>query len=390
MLFTNLRYYKAGILFPIFTYLLYQMKQRVWVGALDWGLGHATRCIPVIDYLLSRDIEVSLGGAGESLQLLRDAYPKLPTLALPAYKVAYSQHGRQLQKIGTQIPRLLQVIRKERQALAKWVHTHAIDGIISDNRYGCWHPQVATVFICHQLSPRLPRHLAIFHPALSWVHQHFLRRFDEVWVPDFSGEASLSGALSLPTKSLSKLSHLGPLSRFYHYQSPQKEFSLKGLYGKRPEVLAVLSGPEPQRSILERILITQLQSQPGTHWIVQGKWGNTNLQTHGNCTLIPHMGTDDLYLAFTQASWVIARSGYSSLMDFSALELPRVLLVPTPGQTEQEYLAEKIQQNGIAMVASQKELDLGQVFSRKGRVKGFQNQDDSPDFSHIVDAWLAD
>ena len=366
------------------------MKQRVWVGALDWGLGHATRCMPIIDYLLSRDIEVSLGGAGESLQLLRDAYPKLAMLALPAYKVAYSEHGKQIQKIGTQVPRLLRVIRREKQALARWVQDHAIDGIISDNRYGCRHPKVDSVCICHQLSPRLPRHLGLFQSSLAQVHQHFLAKFDHIWIPDFLGEASLSGTLSLPVRSMDKLTHLGPLSRFYSFTPLQNEYSHKALRGKKPEVLAVLSGPEPQRSMLERVLIQQLQSLPGSHWIVRGKWGDLSIQTHGNSTLIPHMGTEDLYLALTQARWVLARSGYSSLMDFAALALPRVLLIPTPGQTEQEYLAHIIHQKGIARVASQAELDLSQILTESELLKGFEKKDYSPDFSHMVDAWLAD
>lgn len=376
-------------MFPIFTYLLPEMKHRVWVGALDWGLGHATRCIPVVDFLRNRGIEVFLGGAGESLELLRDTYPKLPALDLPAYKVAYSRQGKQLQKIGSQIPRLLQVIRREKQALARWIHTHAIEGIISDNRYGCWHPQIPSVFICHQLSPHLPRYLRVFQPTLAQVHQRFLSKFNDIWVPDFPGEASLSGNLSLPAKPLSKLSHLGPLSRFYPYQPTHNEFSFEELQGSKPDVLAVLSGPEPQRSMLEKELLQQLHSYPGTHWIVQGIWRDANIQAHGNCTLIPHMGTDDLYLALTQAQWVIARSGYSSLMDFSALGLTRVLLIPTPGQTEQEYLAEKIHQQGIAEVAKQERLDLSHILSGTSQPKGFQKQDNSHNFSHIVEAWLA-
>ncbi len=358
------------------------------VAPLDWGLGHATRCIPLIDHLRERGLQVYLGGAGDSLKLLKEAYPQLPFLELPAYKVSYSYNSRQTRKIGQQVPRLLRVIRQEHRTLKKWMKTHPLSGIISDNRYGCWQPELPSVFLCHQLSPQLPQSLSFFQYPLSRLHLRFAGNFQEIWIPDFPGEASLSGKMSRPVKDLPHMCHLGPLSRFYGYAPPNHDISMASLSGKKPYLLAVLSGPEPQRSLLEEMIRIQAQSLDKPCWIIQGKWESSSVQTKGNCTLIPHMHQHDLYLALQQAEWVLSRSGYSSLMDFSALGLKKVILVPTPGQTEQEYLAHRMKQKNLAHIALQSRLKLREILADPPLVKGFETSEKSPSFMSVVDEWL--
>ena len=358
------------------------------VAPLDWGLGHATRCIPLIDHLLGRGVQVYLGGAGDSLKLLKEAYPQLPSLELPAYKVSYSHNSQQIRKIGQQLPRLHRVIRQEHQTLKKWIKTHPLSGIISDNRYGCWHPKLPSVFLCHQLSPQLPRQLSLFQRALARLHLRFLAPFQEIWIPDYAGEASLSGKMSQTSKDLPFIKHLGPLSRFDGYVPPSDEISIEVLSGKKPYLLAVLSGPEPQRSLLEEMIRIQAQSLDKPCWIIQGKWESSSVQAKGNCTLIPHMHQHDLYLALQEAEWVLSRSGYSSLMDFSALGLKKVILVPTPGQTEQEYLAHRMKQKNVAHIALQSRLNLREIFADPPLAKGFETSHKSPSFMSIVDEWL--
>ncbi|TAE49891.1 MAG: hypothetical protein EAZ89_13315 [Bacteroidetes bacterium] len=342
-------------------------RPRVLVAPLDWGLGHASRCIPLIELLLRQPVQVVLGGAGDSLLLLRRRYPDLPFYELPAYDVRYPRHGGLVAAVLWQIPRLRRVIRKEHAVLEALAAEGQIDAVISDNRYGLWSAQIPSVCVCHQIAPLPPPWIAFLQPLVRRMHQRQLRRFREVWIPDREGEDALAG----------RLAHGFPLPDNYHFVGPLSRFAggaTAGVWSRAdlpeqvPEVAAVLSGPEPQRSMLEAAL---LRSLPQGSWIVQGLPAEQDLRLVQGIWLVPFLETADLRRLLCGVKRLIARPGYSSLMDFAALGIRNVTLIPTPGQTEQLYLAKWLSAQNIACYVNQPAINVQQLAAASGGGKGF-------------------
>ncbi|RYY83522.1 MAG: glycosyl transferase family 28, partial [Chitinophagaceae bacterium] len=320
----------------------------VLVAPLDWGLGHATRCIPIIQKLRARGFEVLLGGSGASGQLLRDAFPELPYHELPGHIVRYAKTGRGLLwKVGKQLPQLRNIVEAERQWLTTFLNNNRLDAVISDNRYGLHHSSLPSIFITHQLEIRTPFG-ALGRQLFRRFHYRLIQAFSACWVPD-SPHPSLAGSLSHP----SVLPHLPT-----RYIGPLSRFSAASAAGNKWMLAVLLSGPEPQRSIWEAQLLPQLALLNGPVLLLRGLPGsNERLPAPPNVTVLPHLPTAQLQEALSDASVLLARCGYSTVMDAAALR-KRSVLVPTPGQPEQEYLARHLTETGIALCYQQHELDL--------------------------------
>jgi len=319
-------------------------RKRILFAPLDWGLGHATRCIPLIHQELAAGNEVLLAATGRSAKLLEEAFPDLPVLDIPAYAVKYPHRGPFELHFIRQMPRLLFVIAKERQWLKHLLGKHHLDLVISDNRYGLTHPDVRCVMITHQLFPIVSGGL---QPFVHRMIHRYLRRFDAIWIPDHAGDDNLSGQLShgpceLPTE------FLGPLSRFQGHASDEP--SVPG-----PDVLVLLSGPEPQRTMLQEMLTSILSDHPREVWMVNGKPGESGRPGPGQVFQFAHLHDEALAGAVRSARVIICRSGYSTLMDLLALGR-KGILVPTPGQSEQEYLASRFAMNSGWPVVKQRDL----------------------------------
>ncbi|RMG20240.1 MAG: glycosyltransferase [Bacteroidetes bacterium] len=364
------------------------VPKHILLAPLEWGLGHATRCIPIIDLLLARGMQVSIGGDGRSLALLSGEYPQLRFFELPAYGVRYSRGGGQVWAMLRQLPHLLKVMRQEQQVLQRLVETAGIEAVISDNRYGLWHTAIPSVFVCHQLAVQLPKAMQYLQPLLHRLHLRYIQRFDTCWIPDLPGVPNLAGALAHRPPLPAGSRFVGPLSRFQAMQPPEK-FTFDALNGQEVELLAVLSGPEPQRSMLESMLLEQLRSLGRPCWIVQGRTEYQQLEQQGQVQLISYMNSQDLMLALKKARIVISRPGYSSLMDYAALGLRQVILIPTPGQTEQEYLGMRMQQAGTACCCSQASFHLPTAIKQLASMKGFRQLQASGLLEAAVDEWLS-
>lgn len=311
-----------------------KVNKSILIAPLNWGLGHATRCIPIIRELLrSPSITVILASDGRALQLLRQEFPNLTALELPAYQIHYRSTSM-IWNIAGQVPKILRAIYQEQQAIKQLVRDYKIDLIISDNRYGCYHPAVRSIFMTHQINLRIP-----FRP-LEYITNRFnylwLKKFETVWIPDYEGETNLAGNLSR-SAGLEEVVYLGALSRFKKKDIPIKY-----------DVIVVLSGPEPQRSILEQKIIEQTQGLPYQFLLVQGK---TEVQQHffikKNIEVRSFLNSVALNEAILASKIVVARSGYSTLMDLMVLG-KKAIFIPTPGQTEQEYLAATCQQINVS------------------------------------------
>lgn len=313
---------------------------RVLVSPLDWGLGHATRVIPLIRALLEEGCAVTLAASDASTSLLRAEFPNLVVLDIPGYRISYPQKGSQFfRKMAFQLPRILWAILREHLWLRAAMRAHRWDVVLSDNRYGLFHARAHTVILTHQVRIRTGRRLAdaLLRPLL-W---RMLSCFDAVWVPDMPDEPNLAGDLChgpMPAQ----VCHIGPLSRFAN----------AGTFGAT-RLLLLLSGPEPQRTIFESILRRELAGFAGEAVVVRGLPGSDRRQTDGNgVEWIDHLPARELQELVSGAGLVICRSGYSTVMDLMRLGRPAVL-VPTPGQGEQEYLARHLSASGLFPSLSQ-------------------------------------
>ena len=349
--------------------------------------------MPLIDFLLERGVNVIIGTSGSAQKFLLDAYPSLIHVNLPAYNVSYSSGSNQLFAIARQIPRLLHVIRKEHIELGKLVEVHQLDGVISDNRYGLWSSEIPSVFICHQLAIALPPSLSIFRKIIFNLHLNFIRKFIECWIPDVEGAYALSGGLSQKYSLPDNFYHIGILSRFLHKKTiidTDLPVELRNLAS--PFILAILSGPEPQRTILEKKLIKAADNTEKRILIVQGKPGQKSTSVTGikkNVVVIPFLQAAALAVLIQKSHVLISRPGYSSIMDYAALGLQKLILIPTPGQTEQELLGQELKRKNIAVVASQADFSLLQCLEEVESTRGFEANMYHFTFQSIVANYLS-
>ena len=319
-------------------------KKTILVASLHWGLGHATRCIPVINALLKNDFKVLIASDGIALQLLRKEFPNLESLELPSYHIKYPKNGSFLKwKILLNFPQIKKAIASEKKIVEQLVSDGKIQGIISDNRFGVRSSRIPSVYITHQLKV-LSGNSTFFS---SKVHQNIIRKFDECWVPDFEETPNLSGELGhLKTTDLN-LKYIGVLSRM-----KKNELSIKYDY------LLLLSGPEPQRSLFEKKLLAEFKNSNQTILLVRGVVEKEQIKSQkGNITIYNFMKSAELEKAINESEIVIARSGYTTLMDLSVLE-KKAFFIPTPGQFEQEYLAKRMSDLNLAPFCNQNNFSL--------------------------------
>ena len=321
---------------------------RILVAPLDWGLGHTTRCIPIIYELLNNGVQVLLAGNEVQKNILLNEFPTCTFLSLKGYNVSYGRSTSGfVWKMTRQLPAIQSAIRYENNWLDDVVSEYQIDGVISDNRFGLYHSNVPSVFITHQL--QIKTGLGQYSDKLArLINYRFINKFSQCWVPDFSGSKNLAGTLSHPDKMPRIVCrYIGSLSRMSYQKQEQKN-------GK---ILIVLSGPEPQRSIFEQQIFDQLANFKGAVTIVRGLPLSTDAVSLQNAIVHNHLSKEKLQAEMLAADGIICRSGYSSVMDINALKI-KAVLVPTPGQTEQEYLGKYLQENGFAVSFSQQNFQL--------------------------------
>lgn len=315
-------------------------KKSILVAPLHWGLGHATRCIPLIRSLLANDFDVLLGSDGAALLLLKKEFPQLPWVELPSYNITYPKNAKSFKwKILLHLPLLIQAILKEKRIVAQLVAEGKVDGIISDNRLGVRNDHIPSVYITHQI-----RVLSGATTYLSSkIHQRVIRKFDACWVPDVCDPTrNCSGRLGHIEEPPLPLQYLGILSRME-----------KKKIAKTIDILVLLSGPEPQRTLFETQLKTALKGSGKMVTMVCGKiedqqrWIN-----YADIKMVNFMLAEELEDTINKSEIVIARPGYTTLMDLAAME-KKAFFIPTPGQYEQEYLAKRLESLGLAPTCKQ-------------------------------------
>ena len=336
-------------------------NNKILVAPLNWGLGHATRCVPIINQLLEKGFEPIIASDGDALRYLEKEFPKLYSIKLPAYNIKYSSKAYFFKfKLLLQIPKIKKAIKKEYKDVQQIIKDENIKGIISDNRFGVYSSQIPSVYITHQIN--VLSGVATF--LTSRVHQKIMKNFDEVWIPDIKKTPRLSGKLSSFTNNKIDAKFIGVLSRF---KANNNKVKIKY------DVMVLLSGTEPQRTILENKLINELEKSAKKTLFIRGKIDlKRSLKDTKNITFLNFLSQNELQQSILESDLVISRSGYSTIMDLAVLQ-KKCFFIPTPNQTEQEYLAENLESLKISPFSKQKNFNI-EILDKVDNYNGFENK----------------
>lgn len=340
-------------------------QKTILIAPLDWGLGHATRCMPLIDLLQKQGHRIVIAGNGDSFLLLKENYPSFTFYELPAYNIQYKNGKNAALQTLLQTPKVLKTIQQEYQLTQKIIAKEKINVIISDNRYGVRSNTIKSIFICHQIALQAPKPFGFTNPFFLKMHLQQIHKFDALWIPDVEHENNLSGKLSHGISFKIPHTYIGIQSRFINFSKTTSfiddlDFS----------VLIVLSGVEPQRTFLENKLIKKFLNRNEKVLLVQGKTATFTKTENENITIVSYLNTNDLFTALQKAAIIICRSGYSTVMDLAMLG-KKAIFIPTKGQTEQEYLAKLLANKGFAIECKQDNLDIENAIEKLKNINGF-------------------
>ena len=354
------------------------MKKNILICPLNWGLGHATRCVPIINALKDQGHRIIVAADKGPLAFLRKAFPDLEFVDFPGFDPIYSKSNTQVFKMMAAFPGALKVFKKDHKTVEELVKKYNIEVVISDNRFGCWSDEAISVFITHQLHIQVPNLWKCTTPIINMFNNSYIKRYDEVWVPDGEYKPTLGGKLSHPAIRRFRISYLGYLSRFHYDNQEDTE--------KTNKYLIILSGPEPQRTIFEDMVLQQAKNIKDKVVILRGKPDSDELvkDIPGNVRMFNHVN-DEMFVKLVNSSEnIVCRGGYSSLMDLVRLD-KTAYLVPTPGQTEQEYLAKHLEREGYFSWCKQSDFQLDKVSSPyiSIREKYRDNENSIDDFIQI-------
>ena len=336
---------------------------KVLIAPLNWGLGHATRDIPIIRTLLDHGHEVTIAACGNARSVLEQEFPACTSRDFPDYSVPFSANSLFLARFISSFPQLLQDIARERRNLATMLAEEKYDLIISDNRLGVYSDEIPSLFISHQLHFHLP--LAIWPLELAGIglNSGLHEKFDRVIVPDNPpGPLSLGGKLSRAETDVTR-------NRAYYagiLTSMRVQDVTQDL-----DYLILISGPEPQRTELEKILLPQVKDLPGTVTVLLGSpQAAETTRLSERCTVLSYASTEEKERLMNRAKVIICRSGYTTMMELAELKKRQALLIPTPGQPEQEYLADYYEQQGWFPARNQHQVELVRDIREIARYRG--------------------
>lgn len=356
----------------------------ILVAPLNWGLGHATRCIPVIQALLARGANVVVAASARPYHLLKQEFPNLQHIYFPNYEIEYPENENMAVTLLRKGPEMFWETWKENNKLHSLIREHNIQGVIADNRFGFYSSRVPTVFLAHQLNLHMTPGFGWLKPIANGLNLSYARKFSQIWIPDFDGPVNLTGSLSHFDELPRTARYVGPLSRFAGMdKKPTGRFDY--------DVLITMSGPEPQRTLLEQRLTEQALTLPHKTLMVVGKTeeGNERVELSPTVHKVAHLSTVDMLDAMLSARYIVCRSGYSTIMDLAALGL-KAAFIPTPGQPEQEYLAETFMHEGVAHYATQSVVELKSLLLEYDDYKGFNGYASNSDLlQNAIDDFLA-
>ncbi|WP_367755593.1 glycosyltransferase [Flavobacterium sp. WC2430] len=346
--------------------------KTILITPLNWGLGHASRCIPIIKALQENNYIPIIASDGAALHLLRKEFPYLKILELPSYQIEYPKNSTYFKwKLFLNSPKMILAIWNEKKIVAKWIDQYEIDGILSDNRLGCYSKRIPSVYITHQIN--------VLTGKTTWItsklHQKIIKKYSECWIPDVEKIPNLASKLSHLKKSNLNLKYIGPLSRMIKKELPTKY-----------DLMVILSGPEPQRSILEEKIKVELKRYKGEVIFIKGIIEKEQTKEKiKNILFYNFMNSRQLEQAFNESEIILCRSGYTTIMDLVKLG-KKAFFIPTPGQYEQVYLAQKLKEEGLAPFANQDEFKIENLFELN-KYSGLQTINNKIDWENLFEVF---
>jgi uncharacterized protein (TIGR00661 family) len=300
----------------------FNAEDTVIIAPLNWGLGHATRCIPVIQYLKTICKQVIIASDGSALAFLKKEFPDFIYEELPSYQIRYSTKSIFI-NIMMMMPSILRAVFAEKKTALKLVGKYHATVILSDNRFGFRCPSVKNIYMTHQV--KILHNIPVLSYLGSKIHQRIINTFDLCLIPDYNDERALCPELT-QGNNIKKI-FIGPLTRIKKLTLPVKW-----------DICVLLSGPEPQRTVLEKELIKQLiVLKQYKILFATGKQEVNHAHLPKHISIKGLLPTNEVEKILNSSKLLISRSGYSTIMDIEKLDI-HAIFIPTPGQTEQEYL----------------------------------------------------
>ncbi len=332
-------------------------------GLCSWGLGHATRSLPIIRRLIGEGCEVSIATHGRSLNLLKkELMSGVEYIELADYPLPYSSKGAMLvPKLLFSIPQFISAMRREHEYVVR--HEEEYDLIVSDSRYGFYSLRTASVLMSHQLRYMSPGRIKILERGTEYLTLYFKRKYKSIMVPDFE-ENGLAGDLAhnLSLIKEDEVHYIGPLSDF------RREECTEDI-----DFFFSVSGPEPQRTLLEEKILSQVEDIEGRVVVTLGKSETEKKVERGHTTLYTFLTKEERNALLNRSKLIISRSGYSTIMDLCILG-KKALFIPTPGQTEQEYLSDYHMHIGTYMSVAQEEINLKTHLQEAKKYRGYRTE----------------
>jgi len=332
------------------------LKKRlnILICPLEWGLGHAARMIPIARKLQEMDNNVIIASGEEHLSLFRDEIPGLSYISFPGFKPGYSSFLPQYLALFFKTPLLLYHIILEHIKLKRFIKNYSIDIIISDNRFGLWNKNTTSVYITHMPLIPFPKALKFLEPAGVFLHRIIIKKYSLCFIPDLPGDLNLSGRLSHGIRHPHNVRYIGILSKFNSSPPDLNENPVDFRHNT-----VILSGPEPQREILKQKLIAFFKESKSQTVMFEGKPEKSGVSSrNGSIIFFSHLPTSGMKKVIESSESIIARSGYTTIMELVSLNCSATL-IPTPGQTEQEYLADYLSEKAWFYKISQDEIKRG-------------------------------
>lgn len=337
-----------------------QQQKKILFSSLNWGLGHAVRDIPLIKQLLAENYKVIIATEGASAELLKKEFPQLLHIQLKSFNIKYHKKNAFVFKMLLQIPKIVLGIYKEHKQTQKIINQHKIDLIISDNRYGVYSKKIPSIFITHQIFIQLPKQIKFLEEIVFNFLQKKLNKFTKNLIPDYKNEINLTGKLSHKQKLSAKYHFIGVLSQFQKKEQIKKQF--------KNDILIILSGPEPQKTIFFNKILKQLKHTNKKVLIVAAKPEKDFSKTNSNIKIISHLLRNEMENAILNSKIIISRAGYTTIMDLVKLQ-KKAILIPTPSQTEQEYLAEHLNNMNLFIFKEQNNFLIEEAINDLNSVK---------------------
>ncbi len=345
-------------------------NSTVLVAPLNWGLGHAARCVPVINKLLANNCTVIIASDGNALQFLKTAFPLLQYYELPGYNIQYPANKKMTTSLLWQFLLVPNTIKKEHNAITKIVAIEKPQYIISDNRYGVFHTDCTNIIITHQLSFKFEGIEKTFETLANSIVQHYVNKFNECWIPDFENEKqNFTGLLSSPKLKITK-KYIGVLSSLYDASFDENTIPLY-------DFCIIITGPEKQRTLFENMILEKLISSTYTAIVVRSsvlpllpKYKTKKIQ------YINFANSNEVAQCMQQSQFVVSRAGYTTIMDLCFVN-KKCLLIPTPNQPEQEYLSSRLKNFNLALIQNQNEISFENIENKMSAVNSIYNYQQS-------------